>query len=179
MRGQSHVRPEARRARAQNRKRKAGNHKRAHGLQNGFCGNAFPCREIGPDNWIQLSGPISRRSSYPARFPGCICSTTEKRSHTPGLRSVRTGTGGGPTRSLNCMPKALEIELKRDFGISDRCKREYRPNRTWVQAGKPKWPVCSHIFLERKKVWVHSNRGPRGAAPLSWYHQQVTLYNIS
>ena len=39
-------------------------------------GNAFSivlqmqpeCREIGPDNWIP---------SYPARFPGCICSTME------------------------------------------------------------------------------------------------------
>jgi hypothetical protein len=35
--------------------------------------------EIGPHNWIQLSGPISQLhgSSYPARFPRCICSTME------------------------------------------------------------------------------------------------------
>jgi hypothetical protein len=51
--------------RATNAAGKSGRITGAHGHQHGFCGNAFPScykcsREIGPDNWIQLSGPISR-----------------------------------------------------------------------------------------------------------------------
>jgi hypothetical protein len=87
---QSHT-SQSPRARAQSRTRKAGTLRKPTATHMVFVETHFPwcykCSwEIGPDNWIQLSGPISRAagksgritgSSYPAPFPGCICSTME------------------------------------------------------------------------------------------------------
>jgi hypothetical protein len=56
---------------------------------------------------------------------------------------------------------------KNDLRIPDRCKREYRPYRTWVEAGK--WGVGALRY-----GWAVWGSGPRGAAPLGWYHEQVT-----
>jgi hypothetical protein len=104
------------------------------------CGNAFPScykcsREIGPDNWIQLSGPISRESSYPARFPGCICSTTEKRSHKNHVgRGFETSGRIGSAWTSHRLHHAHMVNVARASEARDTRARAREPERRTASA---------------------------------------------
>jgi hypothetical protein len=99
--------------------------------------SCYKCsREIGPDNWIQLSGPIS---SYPARFPGCICSTMEN--------AFPQKPCGWPWAFL--MVPALRVRLcARALGLWP-CGFEPTTNVVFVGTSYPaRFPGCSCSTME-------------------------------